>query len=89
MPAGWKKAKNHKPFQSNFQLEGDTLKRPPRGYPADHPLIEDLKRKDFIACANFDEAEISKKEFCNYVAKRFAQADPFMSYLCVALEVQY
>ena len=25
------------------------LSRPPRGFAADHPLIEDLKRKDFIA----------------------------------------
>ena len=88
-PASWKKAKQYKPFQSNFQLVGDSLKRPPRGYPADHPLLEDLKRKDFIACANFDETEICKQGFVNFAAKRFAQADPFMSYLCMALEVGY
>jgi len=88
-PASWKKAINHKPFRSHYQLEGESLKRAPRGLPLDHPLIEDLKRKDFIACANFDEAEIAQKGFCRYVAKRFAQADPFMSYLCTALEVQY
>ena len=88
-PSAWKKAKNHKPFQSNFQLEGDALKRAPRGYPLDHPLIEDLKRKDFIAVAPFDEAEIGKTGFCRFVAKHFTQADPFMSYLCMALDAQY
>ncbi|MGZ3415273.1 MAG: DUF2461 domain-containing protein, partial [Isosphaeraceae bacterium] len=39
-PEEWKKAKR------GLALGGDTLSRPPRGYPADHPLIEDLKRKD-------------------------------------------
>ena len=88
-PASWEKAKKHPPFNANYQLVGDSLKRPPRGYPADHPLIEDLKRKDFIACANFDEAEICKQGFSSFVANSFSQADPFMSYLCMAMEVRY
>ena len=88
-PSAWKKANTHKPFQSHFQLDGDTLKRAPRGYPLDHPLIEDLKRKDFIAIAPFDESEIGKPDFSRFVAKRFKQADPFMSYLCMALDAQY
>ncbi len=88
-PVAWGRAKNHQPFKTNFQLEGDRLKRAPRGYPADHPLLDDLKWKDFIACAYFDQAEIMKPGFCQYVAKHFAQASLFMSYLCMALGVNY
>ena len=33
---------------ARFALDGGSLKRPPRGFPADHPCIEDLKRTDFI-----------------------------------------
>ncbi len=88
-PASWTAAKMHRPFRTNFQLEGESLKRPPRAYPADHPLIEDLKRKDFIARCNFHDTEINKKGFCKFVAGRFKQADPFMSYLCTALELEY
>ena len=37
-PEAWKKAVR------GLELEGDSLSRPPRGYPCDHPLLEDLKR---------------------------------------------
>ena len=88
-PASWKAAKNHKPFKTRFQLEGESLKRPPRAYPADHPLIEDLKRKDFIALCAFDEGEIENPRFCRFVAARFGHAAPFMDYLCTALALEY
>jgi len=88
-PVAWGKAINREPFKSNFELVGERLKRAPRGYPTDHPLVEDLKRKDFIACAYFDQAEITKPGFCQYVANYFSQSAPFMSYLCMALGVNY
>lgn len=52
-PDEWRRAKR------GLALAGDTLVRPPRGYPADHPLVEDLKRKDFIA-----SIELSRKQIC-------------------------
>lgn len=88
-PAGWKKAMAHGPFKKNFTLEGDSLQRPPRGYPKEHELIEDLKRKDFIACSTFADAEISDKRLLNKVIAAFKQSDPFMRYLCAAVEVAY
>ena len=48
---------------------GQSLKRPPRGYDAAHPLIEDLKRKDFIARTIFREADAVQPDFL----QRFAQ----------------
>src|SRR6185503_15346549 len=40
-PGKWRQAR------AGLALEGETLKRPPRGYDAEHPHLEDLKRKDF------------------------------------------
>lgn len=88
-PASWKKAKAHGPFKRNFELVGDALKRPPRGYPADHELLEDLKRKDFIALKPFVAEEICSPKFIKQVVTGFKQAGPLMLYLCTALEVQY
>jgi uncharacterized protein (TIGR02453 family) len=88
-PAAWKKAKAYRPFKNNFLLEGDSLQRPPRGYPKEHDLMEDLKRKDFIACRSFDDAEIGRKNLLKMVIGGFKQADPFMRYLCTALDVPY
>ena len=33
-------------------------KRPPRGFPADHPLVEDLKRTDFVGVHDLSEQDV-------------------------------
>ncbi|MEO7251698.1 MAG: TIGR02453 family protein, partial [Arenimonas sp.] len=48
-PAAWKSAVRSKAFQRKFSMAGASLLRSPRGLPADHELLEDLKRKDFVA----------------------------------------
>ena len=88
-PSAWKDANAYKPFAKNFEIVGESLKRPPRGFPADHELIEDLKRKDFIALKAFDETRINKKQFVKFVIDSYKQADPYMHYLCDAVDVQY
>jgi len=45
----WIAARDDVTFRGYFNLSGEALKRAPRGYSSDHPLLEDLKRKDFIA----------------------------------------
>ena len=51
-PEPWTRALRAKMLrQRQFVLVGDSLKRPPRDCPADHPLIEDLKRTDYVAIA--------------------------------------
>ena len=88
-PAEWKKARDAAAFRRAFRLDGDTLKRPPRGYPADHPYIEDLKRKDFIATIELDEADALSPRFLDDIADRFRAATPFMKFLCRATGVPY
>src|SRR2546423_4311299 len=46
-PRGWRRAAGGA-FGDRYHLIGDALKRPPPGFEANHPLIEDLKRKDFV-----------------------------------------
>jgi uncharacterized protein (TIGR02453 family) len=88
-PNAWRQALAQRSFKSGYELVGESLKRPPRGYPADHELLEDLKRKDFIALMPFDEAAIEERKFIDFVAKGYRQADQFMHYLCDAVEVNY
>lgn len=87
--AEWKKARNAKAFKSTFELGGDSLKRAPRGIDEKHPLIEDLKRRDFIAVMNFDGKEIQSERLVKQVARTFSQATPFMQFLCRAMEVNF
>jgi uncharacterized protein (TIGR02453 family) len=85
----WHAARDDKVFNKRFRLSGDRLTNPPRGYAGDHPLIEDLKWKDFIAVAELDQREVTGNKLLSRVVDDFAAADPFMRFLCKALEVRY
>lgn len=86
-PARWLAARDDRKFASRWQLGGESLQRPPRGYAADHPAVEDLKRKDFIALANLDFPEVLGPGLVKRAGDRFAAAAPFMGFLCTALGV--
>jgi len=88
-PRGWTKAINTADFKANFELAGDSLKRPPRGFNAEHELIDDLKRKDFIALSSITQDQVIDEDFVAMVAKKFKQADEMMYYLCTALDLPY
>ncbi|NKC12724.1 MAG: TIGR02453 family protein [Gammaproteobacteria bacterium] len=88
-PNAWLQARDAKAFAGHFELSGEALKRPPRGYSADHLLIEDLKRKDFIAIAKLTPADAIAPGFAGKVGEAFADAAPFMRFLCTALDVRF
>jgi uncharacterized protein (TIGR02453 family) len=88
-PAAWRKAVGGKRFRESYELEGEVLKRPPRGFPPDHPLVEELKRKDFVATTSFETAETFEPDFLDrYVATARAAA-PFMAFLTGAVQVPW
>ncbi|ADE12376.1 DUF2461 domain-containing protein [Sideroxydans lithotrophicus] len=88
-PEKWFAARDDKKFVAQWELWGDSLTRPPRGYASDHPAIADLKRKDFVALAPLSVAEITGSGLVKLAGKRFAETAPFMAFLCAALEVPY
>ena len=88
-PGSWKRVREAKRFVEHYRFGGDRLKRPPRGYAADHPSIEDLKRKDFIAVSEFPIRRIRSPEFVDEVAARYASAKPLMKFLCTALDLRF
>ena len=65
------------------------LKRPPRGFDAEHPLIDDIKRKSFIAVKEMTITDCLKPQFQRSVETSFRQATPFMEFLCVAVGVKF
>lgn len=66
---------------SRLELEGDSLVRPPPGFDTEHPLITDLKRKDFIATTYFTEKEAVAASFIDSVAAACRLASPMMGIL--------
>lgn len=88
-PEHWFAARDDRKLAKDWELWGDGLSRPPRGYAADHPAIEDLKRKDFVALASLSYEEVVSRDLPKLAAKRYAGAVPLMSFLCEALGVPY
>ena len=89
-PEQWKRMLKTKKLRDlEFSFIGDSLKRPPRDCPADHPLIEDLKRTDFAVLRELDESDVYGERFIDRVAETFAAGSPFMRFLCMALNVPY
>lgn len=84
-PSRWQRIVSDEAFRAVFTLEGDSLKRAPKGYDPDHPLIEDLRRKDFIAATSFGEEEACASDFMDRFTEVCRRAGPFMEFLTTAI----
>jgi len=85
----WRRAIRDRKFRKCFEPAGSRLKRPPRGFPADHPLIEDLKRTDLLGLCDLSEQDVLDEAFLDRVATTFAAGRPFMRFLCEAIKVPF
>ena len=88
-PQAWIAARDEPAFAERFALSGESLMRPPKGYGGNHPMIEDLKRKSFIAVSYLDHAELTDRALVDRVSEAFRAAGPFMKFLCNALDVPF
>jgi uncharacterized protein (TIGR02453 family) len=69
--------------------DGEALKRAPAGYRPDHPLIDDIKRKNFAVVSPLTQRAATGRGFLDECEARAAAARPFMEFLCGALRVEY
>jgi uncharacterized protein (TIGR02453 family) len=83
-PENWKKACRGLTLSNE-----DKLSRPPRGFPGEHPLVEDLKRKSFIALVDLTQTQICGPRFMTEFAKATKKIAPMVEFLAKALEVKW
>lgn len=88
-PASWKKATRERAFTRVYQLGGEALKRPPRGYDPEHELVEDLKRKDFIASTHVDDSLLLRPDLPKQLLQRYTRMAPMLDWLCGALDLEF
>jgi uncharacterized protein (TIGR02453 family) len=88
-PARWEAIVQDPVFKERFRLGGESLKRPPAGFDREHPLIEELKRKDFIAIADLSEAEATTSGFLSRFLGLCGEAAEFMRFLCAGARVPF
>lgn len=87
--AAWKRASRGKRFTDVFTMEGDALQRPPRGFDADHPLIDDLKRKSFMATTKLTQSQVTSADFMKTFTDDCKRASPMTKFLCDAVGVPF
>ena len=88
-PERWHDVIDAPAFRSGWALSGESLKRAPRGVDPEHPLIEELKRKDFIAVLEWPDAAIEGLDLPQRATAAWSQIQPLMRFLCDALGLKY
>lgn len=88
-PKEWNSLCNRVCVKGKFELSGDTLKRPPRGYQEDHPNIVDLKRKDVIGIRTLTMSSITKKSVVADTTALFKTVAPLVAFICEADDLEF
>jgi uncharacterized protein (TIGR02453 family) len=70
---------------SGCKMMGESLQRVPRGYDPDHPLAEDLKRKDFTLARPLADRQIMAPDFLALTLATFKQTAAFVEFLSEAV----
>jgi uncharacterized protein (TIGR02453 family) len=82
-PEQWKKATR------KLELEGDSLARPPKGFCSEHPLIEDLKRKDFVVSMPMTEEQVCDPTFMKEFTAVCRMMKPLVQFTTTALGLKF
>jgi uncharacterized protein (TIGR02453 family) len=88
-PRAWQRVRDATRFRDSFSLEGDSLKRPPRGFSADHPMLEDLKRKDHIAVRRLSKKDVTRPDLVRFVAGEYSRAQAYFGWQAKALGLSF
>jgi uncharacterized protein (TIGR02453 family) len=88
-PAAWTKATRAPAFKRRYELGGESLVRVPHGYAADHPLLDDLKRKSFVAMAPIEDDAVLGPRLRQVVEGHFRGLAPLVDYLCAGLDLEF
>ncbi len=74
---------------AGLTLAGDSLVRTPKGIDPEHPLLDDLKRKDFILTVDLRDDEVTDGGFLDVFTARAVAVAPFMRFVCASIGVPY
>ena len=88
-PERWRDVIKESTVAGQFRQSGDRLKRPPKGFPPEHPLVEDLKWKDYVVSRPLSDAEVLRPGFIDAFAADCSSGASFMRFLTDALGLSW
>lgn len=87
--SGWSKAKAKSTRGTACMLEGDALKKVPRGYDAEHVHADDLKRRDFGVSMDLSDAVLLGPKLAAEIGAGFRAVAPLVAFLCDAVGLPF
>lgn len=85
----WKRAAYNKRFLDLYEVSGESLKRPPRGFDPEHPMLVDLKKKEFIASTRLRQSDVTSASFMETYLATVKVGVPFMRFLADAIGLSF
>ncbi len=82
-PAEWRKA------SGDLDEDGNALKRPPHGFDADHPMIEDIKRKSFTGSLRLSDGQMVRDDVMQTFVRTCKELAPLMRFLAGAVGAKW
>jgi uncharacterized protein (TIGR02453 family) len=85
-PEGYLSVVENRKFKKEFGgVQGDKLAKAPLGYPKDHPIIEQLRHKQFYVGKEYEDASLClKPKFLDLVVRVFTDTMPLVRWLAGA-----
>jgi uncharacterized protein (TIGR02453 family) len=73
---------NNTDFRKYFgQLEGEKLKKAPKGFPPDHKYVELLKLKSYLAAQEITDKQVTDNDYLKYSIAVFKAMKPLNDFL--------
>ena len=88
-PELWEDILDANSFKNEFPLQGESLKRPPKGFDPEHRYINDLKHKDFMGVAQITEEIALRPDVLPLIAQTWEKGSPFMSFLAESVGIPF
>jgi uncharacterized protein (TIGR02453 family) len=82
-PADWRKA------SGDLDPDEGALRRPPRGFDAEHPMIEDIKRKSFTGSLRLSDRQLVGDDVMKTFAATCRELVPLMRFLAAAVGARW
>lgn len=75
--------------ERGWRQGGESLKRAPRGYPLDHPMIVELRRKDHVIMRDLGVGDVLGPDSVEVIGDLFDQCRDYMAFLAEGLGLEF
>jgi uncharacterized protein (TIGR02453 family) len=82
-PTEWKKARG------KLDHDDASLKRPPRGFDPEGPMIEDIKRKTFTSSVRLSDAQVKRADLTKTFVRSCERIEPLMKFLAASVGAKW